>query len=233
MTTATGCGAVNSMHDSFTPIGGLVTLANILTGQVVFGGVGSGLYAMIVFVVVAMFIAGLMIGRTPDYLGKSIGAREVKLSALVLLVAGALTTVMTAWACVTGWGTAGLNNGGPHGLTEMLYAFASGTGNNGSGFAGLTMTPTNGNVMWNLTQGIAILFGRLLPEIAVMALAGAFVAKKRAPDNPARSFPVSGPTFVLLLTSTVIVVGALSFLPALALGPLAEHFSMTKSAATF
>jgi len=233
MTTATGCGAVDSMHDSFTPIGGLVTLGNILTGQVIFGGVGSGLYAMIVFVVVAMFLAGLMIGRTPDYLGKAIGAREVKLAALALLVSGALTSVFTAWACVTGWGLAGLNNGGPHGFTEMLYAFASGTGNNGSAFAGLTMTPANGNVMWNLVQGIAIVFGRLLPEISVMALAGAFVAKKRAPDNPAKTFPVTGPTFVVLLTSTVIVVGALSFFPALALGPIAEHYLMTRSSATF
>ena len=155
MTTATGCGAVNAMHDSFTPLGGLVTLSNILTGQVIFGGVGSGLYGMLVFVVVAIFIAGLMVGRTPEYLGKKIDARDVKLAMLSLLVVSVFTLGGTALACVSGWGVAGLNNAGPHGFTEMLYAFASGVGNNGSAFGGLTATPANGDIMWNLVHGVA------------------------------------------------------------------------------
>src|SRR5450432_164863 len=165
MTTATGCGAVNAMHDSFTPIGGLVTLGNILMGEVIFGGVGSGLYGMLVFVFIAIFIAGLMVGRTPEYLGKKIEARDVKLAALSMLVVSVFTLGGTAWASVASWATAGLNNGGPHGFSEMLYAFASGTGNNGSAFAGLTATPANGNIMWNTALGIAIWFGRLLPAI--------------------------------------------------------------------
>ena len=157
MTTATGCGAVNAMHDSFTPIGGLVTLGNILLGEVIFGGVGCGLYGMLVFVFVAIFIAGLMVGRTPEYLGKKIEARDVKLAALSMLVTSVFVIGGTAWASVADWGSAGLNNAGPHGFSEMLYAFASGTGNNGSAFAGLTMTPANGNVMWNLAQGLSML----------------------------------------------------------------------------
>jgi K+-transporting ATPase ATPase A chain len=232
MTTATGCGAVNAMHDSFTPIGGLVTLANILMGEVIFGGVGSGLYGMLVFVLVAIFIAGLMVGRTPEYLGKKIEARDVKLAALSMLVTAVFVIGGTAWASVSDWAGAGLNNGGPHGFSEMLYAFASGTGNNGSAFAGLTMTPANGNVMWNLTQGLAMLFGRLLPAIPVMALAGALAAKKATPADSG-SFPVSGGTFVILLTSTVVIVGALTFFPALAVGPIVEHFLMVGSTTTF
>jgi potassium-transporting ATPase potassium-binding subunit len=232
MTTATGCGAVNAMHDSFTPIGGLVTLGNILMGEVIFGGVGSGLYGMLVFVFVAIFIAGLMVGRTPEYLGKKIEARDVKLAALSMLVTGVFVIGLTAWASVSDWAAAGLNNSGPHGFSEMLYAFASGTGNNGSAFAGLTMTPTNGNIMWNLTQGLSMLLGRLLPAIPVMALAGALVAKKATPPD-AGSFPVTGGTFVILLTSTVLIVGALTFLPALAVGPIVEHFLMVGSTTTY
>jgi K+-transporting ATPase ATPase A chain len=232
MTTATGCGAVNSMHDSFTPIGGLVTLGNILMGEVIFGGVGCGLYGMLVFVFVAIFIAGLMVGRTPEYLGKKIEARDVKLAALSMLVTAVFVIGGTALASVSDWGNAGLNNSGPHGFSEMLYAFASGTGNNGSAFAGLTMTPSNGNIMWNLTQGLSMLFGRLLPAIPVMALAGALVVKKATPQD-AGSFPVSGGTFVVLLTSTVLIVGALTFFPALAVGPVIEHFLMVGSSTTF
>src|SRR5262249_20641098 len=156
----------------------LVTLANILMGEVIFGGVGSGLYGMLVFVFVAIFIAGLMVGRTPEYLGKKIEARDVKLAALSMLVTSVFVLVPTAWASVADWATAGLNNAGPHGFSEILYAFASGTGNNGSAFAGLTMTPTNGNIMWNLVQGLCMWFGRLLPAIPVMALAGCLVRKK-------------------------------------------------------
>jgi K+-transporting ATPase ATPase A chain len=232
MTTATGCGAVNAMHDSFTPIGGLVTLGNILMGEVIFGGVGCGLYGMLVFVFVAIFIAGLMVGRTPEYLGKKIEARDVKLAALSMLVTAVFVIGGTAWASVSDWGLAGLNNSGPHGFSEILYAFASGTGNNGSAFAGLTLTPTNGNIMWNLTQGLSMLFGRILPAVPVMALAGALVAKRATPAD-AGSFPVSGATFVILLTSTVLIVGALTFFPALAVGPIVEHFLMVGSSTTF
>ncbi len=232
MTTATGCGAVNAMHDSFTPLGALVTLGNILMGEVIFGGVGSGLYGMLVFVFVAIFIAGLMVGRTPEYLGKKIQARDVKLAALSLLVVSVFTLGGTAWASVASWATAGLNNGGPRGFSEMLYAFASGVGNNGSALAGLTMTPTNGNIMWNLVQGLSILFGRVFPAIPVLALAGALVQKKATPAD-AGSFPVTGPTFVVLLTATVIIVGALTFFPSLAVGPIVEHFLMTSSSLTF
>ena len=232
MTTATGCGAVNAMHDSFTPIGGLVTLANILFGEVVFGGVGSGLYGMLIFVLVAIFIAGLMVGRTPEYLGKKIEARDVKLAALSMLVTAFFVIGGTAVASVSDWAKAGMNNNGPHGFSEMLYAFASSTGNNGSVFAGLTATPANGNILWNLTLGLAIWFGRLLPAIPVMALAGALVKKKATPPD-AGSFPVTGGTFVVLLTATVVIVGALTFFPALAMGPIVEHFLMTGSTVTF
>jgi K+-transporting ATPase ATPase A chain len=232
MTTATGTGAVNAMHDSFTPIGALVTLGNILMGEVIFGGVGSGLYGMLVFVFVAIFIAGLMVGRTPEYLGKKIQARDVKLAALSLLVVSVFTLAGTAWASVAPWGLAGLNNGGPRGFSEILYAFASGVGNNGSAFAGLTMTPANGNIMWNFIQGLSMLFGRLFPAIPVLALAGALVQKK-ATATDAGSFPVTGPMFVVLLTSTVIIVGALTFFPSLAVGPIVEHYLMTSSTLTF
>jgi K+-transporting ATPase ATPase A chain len=232
MTTATGCGAVNAMHDSFTPIGALVTLGNILMGEVVFGGVGSGLYGMLVFVLIAIFIAGLMVGRTPEYLGKKIQARDVKLAALSLLVVSVFTLGGTAWASVASWASAGLNNGGPRGFSEMLYAFASGVGNNGSAFAGLTMTPSNGNIMWNFIQGLSMLFGRIFPAIPVLALAGALVQKK-ATAADAGSFPVTGATFVVLLTSTVIIVGALTFFPSLAVGPIVEHYLMTSSSLTF
>jgi K+-transporting ATPase ATPase A chain len=225
MTTATGCGAVNAMHDSFTPIGGLVTLANILSGEVIFGSVGSGLYGMLVFVIIAIFVAGLMIGRTPDYLGKMLAAREVKLAALAMLVPPMMILVFTAAACVTDWGTAGLNNGGPHGFSEMLYAYASASGNNGSAFAGLTATPSNGNILWNLTLGICIIAGRLLPAVSVLALAGSLVEKKTRPDD-VKTFPVAGLTFVFLVSFTVVIVGLLAFFPAIALGPLAEHFSL-------
>jgi K+-transporting ATPase ATPase A chain len=173
-----------------------------------------------------------MVGRTPEYLGKKIQARDVKLAALSLLVVSIFTLGGTAWASVAGWATAGLNNGGPRGFSEMLYAFASGVGNNGSALAGLTMTPANGNIMWNFIQGLSILFGRVFPAIPVLALAGALVAKKATPPD-AGSFPVTGPTFVVLLTSTVIIVGALTFFPSLAVGPIVEHFLMTSSSLTF
>ncbi len=221
ITTDASCGAVNSMHDSFTPLGGLVPLFNIQLGEVVFGGVGAGLYGMLVFVIVAVFIAGLMVGRTPEYLGKKIQSFEVKMSMLVLLVLAIDILGFTAWACVSAWGKAGLNNAGPHGFSEMLYAYSSVTGNNGSAFAGLTA-----NTYWyNTTLAFGMLVGRFLMIVPIMAIAGSLAAKKLVPAGPG-SFPVSGPTFTFLLIGTVLLVGALNFLPALALGPVVEHFLM-------
>lgn len=223
ITTAASCGAVNSMHDSFTPIGGLVPLFMIELGEVVIGGVGAGLYGMLVFVILAVFIAGLMVGRTPEYLGKKIQAKEVKLAMLTLLVLTASILGFTAWACVSDWGIAGLNNAGPHGLSEMLYAYSSATGNNGSAFAGLTA-----NTPWyNTTLGFAMLIGRFLMIVPIMALAGSLAAKQTVPPS-AGTFPVNGATFTVLLIGIVLLVGALNFLPALALGPIVEHFLMGK-----
>ncbi|HEX4139439.1 MAG TPA: potassium-transporting ATPase subunit KdpA, partial [Candidatus Methylacidiphilales bacterium] len=219
ITTDASCGAVNSMHDSFTPLGGFVPLFNIELGEVVFGGVGAGLYGMLVFVIVAVFIAGLMVGRTPEYLGKKIQSFEVKMSMLVLLVLAMDILGFTAWACVSQWGLAGLNNAGPHGFSEMLYAYSSATGNNGSAFAGLTASTP----WYDDTLAIGMLIGRFLMIVPIMAIAGSLAAKKLIPPGPG-SFPVSGATFTWLLIGTVLLVGALNFLPALALGPIVGHF---------
>ncbi len=221
ITTDASCGAVNAMHDSFTPLGGLVPLFNIELGEVVFGGVGAGLYGMLVFVIVAVFIAGLMVGRTPEYLGKKIQSFEVKMSMLVLLVLAMDILGFTAWACVSDWGKAGLNNQGPHGFSEMLYAYSSVTGNNGSAFAGLTAS----TYWYDTTLAIGMLIGRFLMIVPIMAIAGSLASKKLIPAGPG-SFPVSGATFTFLLIGTVLLVGALNFLPALALGPIVEHFLM-------
>lgn len=219
VTTDASCGAVNSMHDSFTALGGFVPLFNMQLGEIVIGGVGAGLYGMLVFVVLAVFIAGLMVGRTPEYLGKKIQSYEVKMAMLSLLVLCVSTLGFSAWASVSEWGKAGLNNQGPHGLSEILYAFSSATGNNGSAFAGLTA-----NTPWyNTTLGIAMLVGRFLMIVPIMALAGSLVQKKIAPPS-AGTFPVSGGTFIVLLLGTVLLVGALNFLPVLALSPIVEHF---------
>ena len=221
ITTDASCGAVNSMHDSFTPLGGLVPLFNIQLGELIFGGVGAGLYGMLVFVVLAVFIAGLMVGRTPEYLGKKIQSFEVKMAMLSLLILCLTILGMAAWASVSQWGLAGLNNNGPHGLSEILYAYSSAVGNNGSAFAGLSA-----NTPWyNTTLGIAMLFGRFLMIVPIMALAGALAQKKISPASGG-TFPVSGGTFVILLLGTVLLVGALNFLPCLALGPVVEHFLM-------
>lgn len=223
VTTAASCGAVNAMHDSFTPIGGLVPLFMMELGEVVIGGVGAGLYGMLVFVILAVFIAGLMVGRTPEYLGKKIQAKEVKLAMLTLLILTLSILGFTAWACVSDWGVAGLNNVGPHGFSEMLYAYSSATGNNGSAFAGLSA-----NTPWyNTTLGLAMLFGRFLMIVPIMAIAGSLAGKQAAPPS-AGTFPVNGATFTLLLIGTVLLIGALNFLPALALGPIVEHFLMGK-----
>jgi len=225
ITTDASCGAVNSMHDSFTPLGGLVPLFNIELGEVVFGGVGAGLYGMLVFVIVAVFIAGLMVGRTPEYLGKKIQSFEVKMSMLVLLVLAMDILGFTAWACVSDWGKAGLNNQGPHGFSEMLYAYSSATGNNGSAFAGLTAS----TYWYDTTLAFGMLIGRFLMIVPIMAIAGSLAAKKLIPAGPG-SFPVTGGTFTFLLIGTVLLVGALNFLPALALGPIVEHFLMISGA---
>ena len=228
VTTDASCGAVNSMHDSFTPLGGLVPLINIQLGEVVFGGVGAGLYGMLVFVVLAVFLAGLMVGRTPEYLGKKIESYDVKVSALAVLILIFDIMCFTAWAVVGKWGLAGLNNAGPHGLSEILYAYSSATGNNGSAFAGLS-----GNTAWyNTTLGLAMLIGRFFFIVPVLALAGNLAKKKIVPESGG-SFPVWGALFALLLVGTVLIVGLLSFFPALSLGPVVEHFLMVHSNAVF
>ncbi len=219
VTTAASCGAVNAMHDSFTALGGLVPLFNILLGEIIVGGVGGGLYGMLVFVVLAVFIAGLMVGRTPEYLGRRIEAYEVKMAMLALLVHAVAILGFSAWGVGSDWGQAGLNNPGPHGFGEILYAFSSATGNNGSAFAGLSAdTP-----WYNVTLGLAMLAGRFLVIVPIMALAGSLVSKRVVPTS-AGTFPVAGGTFFALLAGTLLLVGALNFLPALALGPVVEHF---------
>src|SRR5271170_1534727 len=207
VTTDASCGAVNAMHDSFTPLGGLVPLFNIQTGEVIFGGVGAGLYGMMIFIVIAVFIAGLMVGRTPEYLGKKIEAYDVKLVMLVLMVLSTTILGFTAWASISDWGLAGLNNTGPHGFSEILYAFSSCVGNNGSAFAGLTAAPANGDPHWDTALGLAALIGRFLMIVPIMALAGNLASKKLVPVS-AGTFKTEGPTFVILLIGTVVLVGA-------------------------
>jgi potassium-transporting ATPase potassium-binding subunit len=220
ITTDTSCGAVNSMHDSFTPLGGLVPLVNMKLGEVVFGGVGAGLYGMLVMVILTVFIAGLMVGRTPEYLGKKIEAKEMKLAMLYVLVFPIVILTLSAWAAVAPYGTAALNNAGPHGLSEILYAFTSQAANNGSAFAGLS-----GNTkFWNVAGGADMLIGRFLMIIPALAIAGSMVGKKTVAAGPG-TFPTSGPTFTVLLISVILIVGALTFLPALSLGPVLEHFA--------
>ncbi len=219
ITTNTSCGAVNAMYDSFTALGGLVPLANIQLGEVVFGGVGAGLYGMLIFVLLSVFIAGLMVGRTPEYLGKKIEAREVKLAMLYVLIFPLAILYFSGWAAVAPYGVSSLNNPGPHGLSEILYAYSSNAGNNGSAFAGL-----NGNTpWWNVSGGIVMLVGRFLMIVPAMAIAGSLVGKKTVPAGLG-TFPTDGAIFVVLLIGVVIIVGALTFFPALSLGPIVEHF---------
>ena len=219
VTTATSCGAVNSMHDSFTALGGLVPMVNIMLGEIIFGGVGSGLYGMLIFVVLSVFIAGLMVGRTPEYLGKKIESREIKLSMLYVLIFPLLILYYAGWSLVAPYGVSSLNNAGPHGLSEILYAYSSAAGNNGSAFAGL-----NANTLWfNVSLGLTMLAGRFLMIIPAMAVAGSLVGKKAVPESLG-TFPTNGSLFVVLLVGVIIIVGALTFFPALALGPIVEHF---------
>ncbi len=232
VTTDASCGAVNSMHDSFTPLGGLVPLVNMELGEVVFGGVGAGLYGMLMFAILSVFIAGLMVGRTPEYLGKKIEQKEVKMVMLAVLILAASILLFAGVSSVAkfqkgGWmnppgpATANLNNGGPHGLSEILYAYSSGTGNNGSAFAGI-----NANTPWyNLTIGFAMLIGRFLMIIPLLAAAGSLARKKLVPAS-AGTLPTNGALFVALLVGVILIVGALTFFPALSLGPVVEQFMM-------
>jgi K+-transporting ATPase ATPase A chain len=226
VTTDASCGAVNSMHDSFTPLGGFIPLFNIELGEIIFGGVGAGLYGMVVYIVLAVFIAGLMVGRTPEYLGKKIESYDVKVAAIAVLLMAFSILGFSGWAVLTPWGTAGENNGGPHGLSEILYAYSSCTGNNGSAFAGLTGNPTNGDPHYNITLAFATLIGRFGMIIPVMALAGS-LGRKKLTATSAGTFPVSGTLFVILLIGTILLVGALTFLPVLTLTPILEHFLMS------
>jgi K+-transporting ATPase ATPase A chain len=218
VTTAASCGAVNAMHDSFMPLAGLVPLLNIQLGEIIFGGVGAGLYGILVFAILAVFIAGQMVGRTPEYLGKKIEAFEMKMAMLDVLVLGASILAFTALASVAADGLAGLNNAGPHGFSEILYAFSSATGNNGSAFAGLTAnTP-----FYNTTLGLAMLIGRFLMIVPILAIAGS-MGRKRAVPPSLGTFPTYTPLWVGLLTGTILIVGALTYFPALALGPIVEQ----------
>jgi K+-transporting ATPase ATPase A chain len=221
VTTATSCGAVNAMHDSFTPLGGFVPLINMQLGEVMFGGVGTGLYSMLIFAIVGVFIAGLMIGRTPEYLGKKIESFEIKMSSIAILVMPLIVLTGTAVAVSVAAGKAGVANPGAHGFSEILYAFSSAGNNNGSAFGGLSAnTP-----FYNIALGLVMWFGRFWPIVAVLAVAGSLAAKKRIPVT-AGTMLTYGPTFVILLIGTVLLVGALTFVPALALGPIVEHLTL-------
>ena len=221
VTTDASCGAINGWHDSFTPLGGMVPLLNIMLSEVIFGGVGAGLYGILIYIVLAVFIAGLMVGRTPEYLGKKIEAYDVKMAMLVALVFPLVILAFAAVSSVHGFGTSSISNPGPHGLSEILYAFTSGAGNNGSAFAGLTA-----NTLWyDVTIGVTMLAGRFLMIIPMLAIAGNLAAKKYVPPSLG-TFPVTTPLFTALLIGVIIIVGALTFFPALSLGPILEHLLM-------
>ena len=223
ITTAASCGAVNAMHDSFTALGGMIPLINIELGEIIVGGVGSGLYGMLLFVVVAIFVAGLMVGRTPEYVGKKIEAKEVKMAMLAILILPLMFLGWTAVATVYPPAVASIANPGPHGFSEILYAYTSQTGNNGSAFAGLT-----GNTpFYNVTGAVAMLFGRFWMIIPAMAIAGSLAAKKTVPASVG-TFPTTGPLFIGLVVGVILIVGGLTFFPALALGPIVEHLAMTQ-----
>jgi len=227
VTTDASCGAVNAMHDSFTPLGGMIPLANIMLSEVVFGGVGAGLYGILIFVVLSVFIAGLMVGRTPEYLGKKIESYDVKLAMLAVLVFPLVILILTAISVVSpSFGTSQLNNAGPHGLSEILYAFTSGAGNNGSAFAGISA-----NTLWyNTAIGMAMLFGRFIMIVPMLAIAGNLARKKTVPPSLG-TFPVTTPLFTTLLVSVIVIVGALTFFPVLSLGPIVEHLLMNAGVA--
>jgi K+-transporting ATPase ATPase A chain len=221
VTTDASCGAVNNMHDSLMPLTGLVPLANMMLGEIIFGGVGSGLYGMLLFCIVAVFVAGLMVGRTPEYQGKKIEAREVKMSMLAILILPLSILGFTAIAVVVAPGLAGLQNSGPHGFSEIMYAFTSGTANNGSAFAGLTAN----SPFYNTTMGLAMLIGRFAMIVPMLAVAGSLASKKIVPPS-AGTFPTTGMLWVGLLVGVILIMGGLTYFPALALGPVVEHFAM-------
>jgi potassium-transporting ATPase potassium-binding subunit len=221
VTTDASCGAVNNVHDSMTPLGGMIPLINIMLGEIVYGGVGAGLYGMLVFVIMAVFIAGLMVGRTPEYLGKKIESFDVKMAVLAILVTSLSILVFTAIAVISKFGTSSITNPGPHGFSQVLYAYTSAVGNNGSAFAGLMS-----NTRWyNVSLGVAMMLGRFFMKIPILAIAGSLAAKKHVPES-AGTFPVTGPLFTVLLVSVILIVGALTFFPALSLGPILEHLLM-------
>jgi K+-transporting ATPase ATPase A chain len=220
VTTDASCGAVNTMHDSLMPLAGLIPMINIQLGEIIFGGVGSGLYGMLLFAIVAVFIAGLMVGRTPEYIGKKLEAREVKMSIIAILILPLSILGFTAIATVVPAGTATLSNNGPHGFSEILYAYTSATGNNGSAFAGL-----GANMFWQVTMAIAMFMGRFLFIVPMLAVAGSLAAKKSVPPS-AGTFPTDNGLFVALLIGVILIVGGLTFFPALALGPVVEHLAM-------
>ncbi|MBZ9723116.1 potassium-transporting ATPase subunit KdpA [Mesorhizobium sp. CO1-1-11] len=221
ITTAASCGAVNAMHDSFTALGGMIPLINMQLGEVIVGGVGAGFYGMLMFILIAVFVAGLMVGRTPEYLGKKIEAKEVKMAMLAILCLPLAMLIFTAIAVVLPSAVASIANGGPHGFSEILYAYTSAAANNGSAFGGLS-----GNTPWyNITLGIGMLMGRFLVIIPALAIAGALAAKKTVPAS-AGTFPTDGPLFVVLLVGVIVIVGGLTFFPALAVGPVVEHLAM-------
>ncbi|MDE0854242.1 MAG: potassium-transporting ATPase subunit KdpA [Nevskia sp.] len=221
VTTDASCGAVNGMHDSFTPLGGMIPLINIQLGEVIFGGVGAGLYGMLLYAIIAVFIAGLMVGRTPEYLGKKIESKEVKMTMLAILCLPLSILGFTALASVLPQGLAGIANSGPHGFSELLYAYTSATGNNGSAFAGLSAN----SKFFNITLALAMMIGRFALIVPMMAVAGSLAAKKYTPPS-AGTFPTNGGLFIALLVGVVLIVGGLTYFPALALGPVVEHFSM-------
>jgi K+-transporting ATPase ATPase A chain len=220
-TTAASNGSVNAMHDSFTPLGGIVPLILIQLGEIIFGGVGSGLYGMLLFVIIAMFVAGLMVGRTPEYIGKKIEAKEVKMAVLAIVVLPLMILGFMAAATVVPFGLSSIQDPGPHGFSEIMYLYSSSTGNNGSAFAGFT-----GNTPWyNTTGGLAMLVGRYAVIIPAMAIAGSLAQKKIVPAS-AGTFPTHGALFVGLLVGVILIIGGLTFFPGLALGPIVEHFAM-------
>jgi K+-transporting ATPase ATPase A chain len=230
VTTAASCGAVNAMHDSFLPLGGMIPLFNIQLGEIIIGGVGAGLYGFLLYVILAIFVAGLMVGRTPEYLGKKIEARDMKLTLLALLCTPfailaftALASAMPDLRTAMEGGTAGPQDAGPHGFTEMLYAYSSAAGNNGSAFAGLTAN----SPFWNLTLGLAMLVGRFAMIVPMLAVAGSLAAKPKILASSG-TFPTQGPLFVGLVVGVILIMGGLTFFPALTLGPIAEHFAMLR-----
>ena len=221
VTTDASCGAVNNQHDSLTPLGGMIPLINIMLGEVVFGGVGAGMYGMLVFVILAVFLAGLMVGRTPEYLGKKIEAYDVKMAVLAILITSMTILIFSGIAVISKFGTSAISNPGPHGLSQILYAYTSAVGNNGSAFGGLGT-----NTLWyNSSLAVAMLLGRFFMIIPILAIAGSLAAKKHVPESLG-TFPVTGPLFTVLLISVILIVGALTFFPALSLGPILEHLML-------